>query len=146
MKIDFQVEGLEELSRILRELPKEADEAAGKELKRSALDLQGKSQMLAPVKLGDLRGSAFTAYEGSDISTNTAADQDTRSVRRSKPTTGKMEAAVGFTEPYALRQHEEVENEHPMGGQAKYLEQPFKENVKNYIKNIGEAIKKAVEK
>ena len=121
MKVDFQIEGMDELNRVLKNLPGKAKEATAKEIERSALDLQGKSQMLAPVDKGDLRGSAFTEVEGT-------------------------EATIGYTEPYATRQHEETSYRHPKGGQAKFLEEPFKQNAKKYVENIGNAIKKAVEK
>lgn len=53
---------------------------------------------------------------------------------------------ISFNTPYALKQHEEMSYNHPNGGQAKYLEQPFNERVKDaqwYAeKEIGIAIYK----
>ena len=116
----IKIEGLDELQKILKKMPKEAEKAAMFQLEKVGVDLQSKAQLLAPVDMGDLRGSAFTEVIG-------------------------MEATVGFTEPYALRQHEEVGYRHPKGGQAKYLEEPFKENLSQYVDSIGDAIRKAVE-
>jgi hypothetical protein len=116
----IKIEGLDELQKILKKMPKEAEKAAMFALEKAATDLQSKAQLLAPVDMGDLRGSAFTEVVG-------------------------QEATVGFTEPYATRQHEEVGYRHPKGGQAKYLEEPYKENMNRYIDYIGDAIRKAVE-
>lgn len=120
MKTTVNIKGLEELNKLLKAMPKEAANAAEHELKVIVADLQGKAQSLAPVDLGDLRGSAFSEVEN-------------------------MVGTVGFTEPYAMRQHEEVEYRHPKGGQAKFLEQPFKQNTPKYIKGVGDAVRKAVD-
>ena len=45
----------------------------------------------------------------------------------------KLSAEIGYSLPYALRQHEELGYNHPKGGQAKFLEQPFAENEQKYI-------------
>jgi hypothetical protein len=116
-----KIEGLDDLQKILRKMPGAAEKAAMNQIEKAATDLQGKAQMLAPVDMGDLRGSAFTEVQG-------------------------MEATVGFAEPYALKQHETIGYRHPRGGQAKYLEQPYKENLKKYVNSIGDAIRRAVEK
>jgi hypothetical protein len=120
----IEVDGADELAKLLQNLPDEAIEATRKELQRACADLKGKAQNLAPVDTGDLRGSAFYETEAKD---------------------GGLEATIGFTAPYATRQHEEVGYNHPHGGQAKYLEEPFKQNVGKYTDKIGEAIKRAVE-
>ena len=144
MSIEFK--GAEALKKILREAPKEAESAIIGELKIIAADLQGKAQRLAPVEFGDLRGSAFAVVGKSDVSVNTEADTDPGTPRLAIPGAGKLGAVIGFSEPYALAQHEEVEYRHPKGGQAKYLEQPYKENVDKYVKELSEAIRKAVDK
>lgn len=87
-----------------------------KKVKAIALDLQGKSAKLAPVDIGDLRNNC-----NADLS---------------KATGDKARATVGYSLPYALRQHEELSYNHPKGGQAKFLEQPFRENEKRYIELI----------
>ena len=142
-----KIEGLDDLQRLLKKMPDEAEQAAKNQLEKAATDLQGKAQMIAPVDVGDLRGSAFTVvgWRG-DISVETSPDRDTRSRRSPKPKPKKFEAIVGFAEPYALRQHEDTSYHHPKGGQPKYLENPYKENQDKYVKSIGEAIRRAVEK
>lgn len=119
MKIE--IEGMEELQKLLRKVPREARKEVSKELDDIAGDLSGKSIDLAPVKEGDLRGSGFFETKG-------------------------LSSTVGFTSVYATRQHEELDWVHPKGGQAKYLEQPFKENLQKYIKAIEKTMKKVVTK
>lgn len=126
----IDVEGLDDLDAILKNIPDEAKQAARKELQRCLADLKGKAQMLAPVNKDPnakepeaLKGSAFyeTSWNGNDL-----------------------EGVVGFDKPYALRQHEETEYQHDTG-QAKYLEQPFKESIDDYKNAISDAIKRAIE-
>ena len=140
------IKGMEELLKKMKEMPKEVEEAADKALRKAALDLQGKAQQLAPKDIGDLRGSAFTIVGNDNISKNTTEDKNPKSPRLEAPTADKLNAVIGFSEPYALRQHEHLEYEHPHGGQAKYLEQPYTENRDKYIKSVENAVKKAVEK
>jgi hypothetical protein len=57
----------------------------------------------APILTGDLRASVKTDVQG---------DQ----------------AAVGFTDPVAVGAHENMQDRHPRGGQAKFLELAVQEN------------------
>ena len=113
--------GMPELDRVLKNIPGAAKAAVHSELKTIAMDLQGKSQELAPVDTGDLQGSAFNEVEG-------------------------LDATIGFVEPYALKVHEDMQARHKSPGQSKYLETPYKENVDKYIDMISVAVKKAVDK
>lgn len=140
------LKGVDKLNRKLRKLAILSEEEAEKALTKIGLDLQGKAQRLAPVDTGDLRGSAFTVVGKKDISKKTRADKHPKSARSSIPSAGELEAVVGFTEPYALRQHEDMELRHPRGGEAKFLETPFKENKNKYVDLIGKAISRAVKK
>lgn len=123
--INIEIEGMDELKAVLQKIPEAVRDAAENSFRKSILDLQGKAQILAPIDLGDLRGSAY-----SDVGF----------------TEWGLEAVVGFTEPYALLQHEDMEFNHPKGGQAKYLEQPLKENIVQYTADLSETIKKAMNK
>jgi hypothetical protein len=143
--MNITVSGVNELDKVLKQIPKSATTAIEKELKKVALDLQGKAQRIAPIDLGDLRGSAF-AVVGKEMVSQQEKDKDPKSVRMGLPTAGGLEAIVGFAEPYALKQHEEVGYRHPKGGQAKYLETPYKQNRDKYVDYIAKAVKKAVEK
>ncbi|NPV30482.1 MAG: HK97 gp10 family phage protein [Firmicutes bacterium] len=89
-----------------------------------AADLQGKSAMQAPIDTGDLKANCLVSplrQEGSQVS-----------------------LTVGYDLPYAIVQHEHVEFRHPKGGKAKYLEDPFKENAKKYVKYIRDTVKQAL--
>lgn len=65
----------------------------------------GEAQRLAPIEEGTLRASG-------ELEVTRSIDAYT--------------AEVSFNEVYAARQHEELDWHHPLGGQAKYLEQPVK--------------------
>lgn len=74
----------------------------------SAQDVADESQNQVPIKDGILRGSLFIEGEGTDM------------------------VKVGYggaSAPYALRQHEELDWEHPGGGKAKYLQDPFEQEL-----------------
>ena len=58
---------------------------------------------------------------------------------------GKEKAIyISFNTPYARRQHEELDYNHPLGGKAKYLETPFNANKKKVLKYADKQIKKAL--
>ena len=113
------------LEKILLEMPEDVDGSVRESLLGVCGDLKGKAQRLAPYRHGGLRGSAF--YE-------TSIDA-----------AGHIQGTVGFTMPYAARQHEEMDYRHT-DGQAKYLEQPLKENSAQYVDSIAEACRKVVER
>lgn len=89
-----------------------------KSIEDCGLDLLGKSKLLAPIDKGDLRGSGSME-------------------------SGNLEVYVGFNTPYAVRQHEHTEYNHPQGGQAKYLEEPYNDNVDKYINHVADALRNA---
>lgn len=89
-----------------------------------ALDLQGKSQLLAPIDTGDLRGSASTTPV--------------------KKVGNVISCQVGFSQEYALKQHENMSYNHPRGGQAKYLEEPLKRNEGRYKQSIKNSVRRSV--
>lgn len=95
-----------------------------------ALDLASRSCRKAPVDMGDLRNNCSAVIN----STKTFENQ-TATGAMPQPAL-KIIAEVGYSLPYALRQHEDMSYNHPKGGQAKYLEQPFEENEQKYIKKL----------
>jgi len=123
--MNIKVDGIDELNALLKAMPSEVNVAIQKELKTAMLDLQGKAQELAPVDTGALRGSALSDAEINGLN--------------------HVGGYVSFNEPYATRQHEELEYMHPKGGEAKYLEKPLNENIQKYIARIGDKIRKAVD-
>ena len=112
--------GMDRLLANLQRIEREINVEVKKAVEESCLDLQGKAQERAPLDTGDLRGSANTKI--------------TTTARRIK-------GEVGFNEPYALEQHENLQYSHPQGGEAKYLENPFKENENTYKQNIEDAVR-----
>lgn len=145
MRFTFLRAGLDETLRKLETIREDVVEFVEKELEIQALDLAGKAATRAPVMTGDLRGSWFAVASKGNI-LNEEADSNPKSERQSLPTVGKYEIAVGFSEPYAERQHESMTFRHELGGEAKFLENPLKENAKKYVNAIAEVIQKAVEK
>lgn len=112
-------------------------------LARCAEDLAGRASRLAPIEEGTLRGSFAvtliingTRFEGPG--SRHAADA---AVRAAALAGGKVrfEAEVSANTIYAARQHEELDWQHPLGGQAKYLEGPFLEQAPRYTRLIARA-------
>lgn len=99
-------------------------EAAKQAIGTCASDLQGKSAMQAPVDTGDLRANC--------------------SVGQLKQEGNTVYLTVGYNLPYAIVQHERLEFRHPKGGKAKYLENPYKENISKYEHYIKEIIRRAL--
>ena len=52
--------------------------------------------------------------------------------------------AVGYTAKYAVYVHEDLEANHPNGGQAKYLEQPAREKHEILANIVATAVKRGV--
>ena len=103
------------------EITAEVKRAGDKALMKAGLDLQQESGDQAPIEKGDLRGNA--GIDDSELAT-------------------KSEIQVGYFLPYALKQHEELDYSHPRGGNAKFLENPFRKNWRKYGRFINEAIDK----
>jgi hypothetical protein len=88
-------------------------------LRSGGESLLAEAQQEAPVETGTLRRSGTVTESGDTV-------------------------CVSFNTPYAVRQHEELEWRHPLGGKAKYLEDPFK-RMRDKIRRSAElAIKKAL--
>jgi hypothetical protein len=103
----------------------EIKDATKEAVNEVALDLIGKAKERAPLDTGDLRGSGFVNNGG---------------------TNGQIyKAKVGFSEPYALEQHENLQYQHPRGGEAKYLENPLKENEERYIDHIKSKVRRVIQ-
>lgn len=97
-----------------------------KEALKCAADLAGKSAREAPVDTGDLRANCSVSYQKED---------------------GEQKwYEVGYDLPYAITQHERLDFPHPKGGKAKYLEDPFNANKKQYERAIKKAAFDAIRK
>lgn len=115
MKVTAELEGLEDIVKSFNNKLKKIKRYTVKGMQDVALDLRSKSVQLAPIEKGDLRGSGY--FEVTE-------------------TGDQVIGEVGFTAEYAWRQHEDLSYNHPLGGQAKYLEQPFNENTDKYIAHL----------
>ena len=117
------VEGLREVQRNLAKKISGVKNMSKSAIRDVSFDLKGNSQDLAPVDTGDLRRSAYTKFED-------------------RP--GGFTGEIGYGAEYAYEQHENLEYRHPQGGQAKYLEQPLKENLGKYARYIKDKSKGAM--
>jgi len=97
--------------------------------------LLGEAQRLAPKEEGTLRGSAALVIivngrriEGSGA--RGVAEVAVRGLAKAKQPIS-LDVEVSFNTVYAARQHEELDWHHDEG-QAKYLEQPFRQNLPRY--------------
>ncbi len=131
----------------IKEAVKIAEEAALKALRTGAEAILTEAIDEAPIDTGTLRRSGTVTvgklpdsariYEAAE-SGNEMKDAFTEKI-------GKEKAVyISFNTPYARRQHEELDYEHPRGGKAKYLETPFNANKKKVIKYAERKIKEAL--
>lgn len=114
------------------------------------LDLSAASAKVAPIESGDLRNNCHGQVQGATVFENQ------QKVAGAVGPGLKIQGEVGYSLPYALRQHEDLTLRHDRtdgrriqsgknagqtinmvaGGQAKYLEKPFEERLPRYIKRI----------
>lgn len=79
-----------------------------------------KSNALAPVKDGDLRASGQSVAHGA-------------------------RAEVGYSAPYAIRQHEGLNFNHPRGGEAKFLETAFHAYSSQILDEVAQTLREVLE-
>ena len=112
--------------RNLKRISKEMKQEIIREVEEVVLDLGIKASALAPVDTTRLRKSVEpeVIVKGNKI--------------RGLVTFSAKNPLTGYD--YALIQHEDLSFNHPRGGQAKYLEQPLKENSTKYKKRIDKKV------
>jgi len=131
----------------IKEAVKIAEEAGLKALRTGAEAILTEAIDEAPIDTGTLRRSGTVTVGGLPDSEQVyeAAESGTETKDAFPNKIGKEKAAyISFNTPYARRQHEELDYEHPRGGKAKYLETPFNANKKKVIKYADKQIKKAL--
>ncbi len=64
----------------------------------------------------------------------------------SDPVGEEKSVYISFNTPYARRQHEDLTLNHPRGGKAKYLEDPFKRNAKKVERLVVQRVKAALDR
>lgn len=119
-----KLEGFVELTKKLNKSISEISSVVEDALLDCGNDLQQKAQDLTPVDTGALRSSAFTETD-----------------RQGK----NPSVIVGYTEEYAIFVHENLEAHHPVG-QAKFLEQPLRENTDKYVEYIKDKVQDLIDK
>lgn len=115
--------------------------AATKALMDCVLDLSAESARRAPIETGDLRNNCHGQVQGQTVYQN-------QQPAAANPLPGQIvEGSVGYSLPYARRQHEDLSLRHSGpehgkvdGGEAKYLERPFDEKKQLYASHIGKAV------
>jgi len=133
----------------IKEAVKIAEEAALKALRTGAESILTEAIDETPVDTGTLRRSGtVTIGEIPDAEKVYEAAKSGTEMKNAFPQPiGKEKAVyVSYNTPYARRQHEELGYNHPLGGKAKYLEDPFNRNKDKVLKYAEKQIKKALQK
>lgn len=121
---EIKLEGFIELTNKLNKSISQISDTIQSALLDCGNDLQQKAQDLTPVDTGALRSSAFTEAD-----------------RQGK----NLSVVVGFEEEYAIYVHENLEAHHDVG-QAKFLEQPLRENADKYVEYIRDKVQELIDK
>lgn len=150
MKVELNSKQLDRaISDAMALLPEETTAA----VKEIAIDLSAKSAKRAPIESGDLRNNCHAELNGHTV-------YEYQHPSGNAPASNNAVASVGYSLPYALRQHEDLALRHDRtdgytrpdgttvnmiaGGEAKYLERPFNENAEAYIKRIEKIVDKTL--
>lgn len=117
-------------------------------IKNIGEDVLGESVRRAPIKEGTLRGSAELGFRinGTTLLEGEGAYGQAVELVTGLAARGELrliEAVVSFNTIYALRQHEELEWDHPLDGQAKYLESVIQERAARYLHILDLAMRTA---
>jgi len=130
-----------------KEAVKIAEKAGLKALRTGAEAILTNAIDEAPVDTGTLRrsGTVTVGSKADGGQVYAAAEAGTEMKDAFPGETGKEKAVyISFNTPYARRQHEELGYQHPRGGKAKYLEDPFNRNKKKVLKYADKQIRKAL--
>ncbi len=155
---ELDIEKLEDDIERVQEALEDAEEIAIQavidEMVNIVYDLLGEGMRRAPVDEGTLRGSGLAKVNDDQVAHTEQVSEGTAELIRDYQTgnislqrlMNELIGEVVFNTPYATYQHEELDLNHPKGGEAKYLEKPLKENAKDYIEGLAEAIENALDK
>jgi hypothetical protein len=130
-----------------KEAVKIAEEAGLKALRTGAEAILTEAIDETPIETGTLRRSGTVTVgalpDGAQVYEAAESGSDMKDAFPGPE--GKEKAVyISFNTPYARRQHEELGYQHPRGGKAKYLEDPFNRNKKKVLKYADEQIRKAL--
>lgn len=128
MEFRVEVDGLDDLLKMLLVEGRELTREVGRTLYAEANDIFDRSQDIVPIDTGALRSSGLV----------------------NQPEVNGEEVSVliqygGAAAPYAVIQHENLEYFHEPPTQAKYLEQPMVERVEQFRAGIREVLGRALE-
>jgi hypothetical protein len=141
-KFDLNFEGIDDVCNNLDLYDEKAVKAATHAMVENAEALLGKSMRIVPHDKGMLEGSGSAKVQNEEIAHGT---DDGKMIQTGKAPSVRPGAVitgtVSYNKPYAARQHEELSYEHKEGRQAKYLEQPLREFVRQFAQNIADAVK-----
>ena len=131
----------------IKEAVKIAEEAGLKALRTGAEAILTEAIDETPIDTGTLRRSGTVTVGGlpDGAQVYEAAESGSDMKDAFPDPVGKEKAVyISFNTPYARRQHEELDYEHPRGGKAKYLEDPFNRNKNKVLKYADKQIRKAL--
>lgn len=131
----------------IKEAVKIAEEAGLKALRTGAEAILTEAIDETPIDTGTLRRSGtVTVGKLPDSARIYEAAESGNEMKDAFPEKiGKEKVVyISFNTPYARRQHEEVGYNHPRGGKAKYLEDPFNRNKEKVLKYADKQIRKAL--
>lgn len=155
---ELDIKELEEsVERVKEGLDKAGDiafAAAKKEMVNIVFDLLGEGMRRAPVDEGILRGSGIAKVNDEQVAHTEKSGQGQAQLVKDfkagdislQKLINELMGEVVFNTRYATKQHEELEYNHPKGGEAKYVENPLKEKSPQYIEGLAEAIERALDK
>jgi len=132
-----------------KEAVKIAEEAGLKALRTGAEIILTEAIDETPIETGTLRRSGTVTMGGlpDGAQVYEAAESGSDMKDAFPGPEGKEKAVyISFNTPYARRQHEELGYNHPRGGKAKYLEDPFNRNKKKVLQYTEKQVKNALEK
>lgn len=122
LKINNSVR-LTQIKQDLRNVLKRERTLGGQVLQRIADEMYIKTQALVPVKTGELKNSIIVKVSKSPRYPGIIAVATARNIRTNYD--------------YALMQEEREDYQHPNGGQAHFLAEPFEEAVDEFFKVMG---------
>jgi hypothetical protein len=131
----------------IKEAVKIAEEAGLKALRTGAEAILTEAIDETPIDTGTLRrsGTVTVGALPDGVQVYEAAKSGTEMKDAFPGPEGKEKAVyISFSTPYSRRQHEELGYNHPLGGKAKYLEDPFNRNKSKVLKYADKQIKKAL--
>lgn len=115
------LKGLSDVSARVGQLIDKQGDITIESMQEIVTDVKTRAVQLAPVESGTLRGTAYDEVE-----------------KQGEQVVG----SVHFPEQYAARQHEHVEYNHPLGGEAKFLEKAMTEKAEQIKQQLAADLQK----